>query len=94
MAREARVFAEGTLKWVQASGTGAAWGTASAPGSATVGFVQAGTTTTFVVLNLQTTLATIETNRARAKADHRRAITLYEQEIGVTLTRHNIDLAH
>ncbi len=56
--------------------------------------LQAGTTTTFVVLNLQTTLATIETNRARAKADHRRAITLYEQEIGVTLTRHNIDLAH
>jgi outer membrane protein TolC len=54
--------------------------------------LQAGTTSTFVVLNLQTTLATIETNRARAKADHRKAIALYEQELGVTLTRHNIDL--
>jgi hypothetical protein len=44
MAREARIFAEGSLRWVQSSGTGAAWGTASAPASALVGFVQAGTT--------------------------------------------------
>ena len=54
--------------------------------------LQAGTTSTFVVLNLQTSLATIEINRARAKADHRKAIALYEQELGVTLSRHNIDL--
>lgn len=43
MAREVRTFAEGALRWVQASGTGG-WNTASAPISALVGFVQAGTT--------------------------------------------------
>jgi hypothetical protein len=39
--REVRVFYEGTLRWVQASGTGA-WQTASAAPTALVGFVQAG----------------------------------------------------
>jgi len=38
---EIRVFAEGALRWVQASGAGG-WATASAPQSALVGFVQAG----------------------------------------------------
>lgn len=38
---EVRVFREGTLRWVQASGTGA-WNTASAPRSGLIGFVQAG----------------------------------------------------
>ena len=41
MAREARTFAEGSLRWVQASGTGA-WTTASAAPTALMGFVQAG----------------------------------------------------
>jgi len=41
MSREVRNFAEGALRWVQASGTGG-WNTASAPASALVGFVQAG----------------------------------------------------
>lgn len=41
--RETRVFAEGSLRWVQASGTGG-WVTASAPQSALMGFVQAGLT--------------------------------------------------
>lgn len=41
MSREARVFAEGSLRWVQASGING-WATASAPVSALVGFVQAG----------------------------------------------------
>jgi hypothetical protein len=41
MAREVRTFAEGSLRWVQASGTGG-WATAAAPISALVGFVQAG----------------------------------------------------
>lgn len=41
MSREVRIFAEGSLRWVQASGTGG-WNTASAPISALVGFVQAG----------------------------------------------------
>lgn len=43
MTREARTFAEGSLRWVQASGTGG-WATASAAATALVGFVQAGTT--------------------------------------------------
>lgn len=39
--REVRVFAEGSLRWAQASGTGG-WATASATPTALVGFVQAG----------------------------------------------------
>lgn len=42
MSREARIFAEGALRWVQASGTGG-WNTASAPATALCGFVQVGT---------------------------------------------------
>ena len=41
MAREVRTFAEGAVRWVQASGTGG-WATASAALTALVGFVQAG----------------------------------------------------
>lgn len=41
MAREVRIFAEGALRHVQASGTGA-WATASGAATALVGFVQAG----------------------------------------------------
>ena len=41
MAREARIFAEGSLRYIQASGTGG-WVTASAAISALLGFVQAG----------------------------------------------------
>ncbi len=43
MSREVRTFAEGSLRWVQASGTGG-WQTGSAAITALVGFVQAGTT--------------------------------------------------
>ncbi len=39
---EVRVFAEGALRWAQASGTGGAWATASGASTALVGFVQAG----------------------------------------------------
>lgn len=39
--REVRVFAEGSLRWVQASGTGG-WATGSAAVTALIGFVQAG----------------------------------------------------
>lgn len=42
MSREVRIFAEGSLRWVQASGTGA-WKTATSPISGLMGFVQAGT---------------------------------------------------
>lgn len=41
MSNEVRTFAEGTLRWVQASGR-ANWATASAPVSAMVGFVKVG----------------------------------------------------
>lgn len=54
--------------------------------------LQAGTTSTFVVLNLQTNLTAIESNLSRALADQRRAYALYEREIGVTLQRHKIEL--
>lgn len=39
--REARTMAEGSLRWVVASGTGQAWQTASAPVSGLVGYVRA-----------------------------------------------------
>jgi hypothetical protein len=41
MAREVRIFAEGSLRWVQASGTGG-WATASGALTGLIGFVQAG----------------------------------------------------
>lgn len=37
---EVRTQAEGLLRWVQASGSGLTWATASAPASGIVGFVQ------------------------------------------------------
>src|SRR3970040_1696217 len=43
MAREVRTFAEGALRWAQASGTGG-WATASGALTALIGFVQAGMT--------------------------------------------------
>lgn len=54
--------------------------------------LQAGTTTTFVVLNLQTNLTSIESSLSRALADQRRAHAIYEREIGVTLDRRKIEL--
>lgn len=54
--------------------------------------LQAGTTTTFVVLNLQTNLTSIESSLSRALADQRRAQAIYEREIGVTLERRKIEL--
>ena len=42
MPQEIRVQAEGSLKWVQASGDQFAWQTASSPNSGLLGFVQAG----------------------------------------------------
>lgn len=43
---EVRTFAEGTLRAVQASGSGRTWATASAPTSALFGYVQEGFTFT------------------------------------------------
>lgn len=39
---EVRTHLEGTLRWVQASGSGSAWATASAPASGIFGYVQEG----------------------------------------------------
>ena len=44
MPQEVRVLQEGTLRWVQSSGTAISWQTASAPQSGLLGFVQAGLT--------------------------------------------------
>ncbi len=54
MSREARVFAEGSLRFVQASGI-AGWATASAPQSALIGFVQVGAR-----FNSAATMATVK----------------------------------
>ena len=40
MANEVRTMQEGILRWVQASGSGTTWATASAPQSGVVGYVQ------------------------------------------------------
>ncbi len=77
MAREARVFAEGTLKWVQASGTGPAWATASAPASATVGFVQAGVSTN--------SAATIVTVKERGFPHHHKQVGSRADRVAVHL---------
>ena len=55
--------------------------------------LQAGTTSTFVVLGLQNSLTSVESNLSRALADQRRAYAIYEREIGVTLERRKIDVA-
>lgn len=43
MPQEIRVLSEGTLRWVQSSGTGG-WNTASAPASGLLGYIQPGFT--------------------------------------------------
>ncbi len=37
---EVRIMSEGTLRYVQGSGSGRTWGTASAPASGLYGYVQ------------------------------------------------------
>ncbi|MEO7411837.1 MAG: TolC family protein [Opitutaceae bacterium] len=54
--------------------------------------LQAGATSTFVVLGLQNSLTSAESNLSRALADQRRAYAIYEREIGVTLVRRKIEL--
>jgi hypothetical protein len=46
MTNEARIFAEGSLRWTVASGTGQSWVTASAPTTGLIGYVQVGTVMT------------------------------------------------
>lgn len=53
----------------------------------------AGTSTTFVVLQLQNDLATAENTRLRALTDFRKARVAYDREAGRTLERHGVELA-
>lgn len=62
---EVRVKAEGTLRWVQASGSGRTWATASAPASGVVGFVQS-----FSFTSAQTVQTMVE----RGRPDHHKLV--------------------
>jgi outer membrane protein TolC len=53
---------------------------------------QAGTSTTFFVLQQQELLSGVQNSYARALADQRRARANYERELGATLTAHHIQL--
>lgn len=55
--------------------------------------LRAGTSTTFVVVNLQENLVEVENRHAAALADARTALALYDREIGLTLERNHITLA-
>lgn len=74
--REVRVFAEGSLRWVQASGTGITWGTASAAPTALVGYVQAG----LAAKQSQT----IETIMERGQPNHHKWISKQPPEVTFT----------
>ena len=67
MSREIRNFAEGNLRWVDASGTGG-WVTAAGAATALVGFVQAG-------MNFSTAQE-VQTILERGSADHHKIASL------------------
>jgi len=75
MSREARIFAEGSLRWTQASGTGG-WNTASAPVTALVGFVQVGTT--------YTSARNVATVTERGTPHHHKTLALTPIEVTFT----------
>lgn len=50
----------------------------------------AGTSSTYLVLQQQELLASAQNSKARALADQRRALAAYEREIGTTLKQHRI----
>lgn len=51
-----------------------------------------GTSSTFVVLQLQDQLASVQASQVRAIGDQRRAVANYQREIGITLAVHNLKL--
>ncbi len=53
---------------------------------------RAGTSSTFLVLQLQDYLTQVQSNQVRAVADQRRALAAYEREIGTTLISHGMTL--
>jgi outer membrane protein TolC len=52
--------------------------------------LRAGTSSTFVVLELQESLADLETREFRAHTDARRAVAEYDRQLGLTLQTHRI----
>lgn len=54
---------------------------------------RAGYSSTFIVLQLQEEMISLESRVAQAVADHRRAIAAYDREIGTTLERNQVTLA-
>jgi hypothetical protein len=70
---EIRNLIEGTLWWVQASGSGVAWATASAPTSGLIGYV---TTMTY------TSAQTLETVMNRGTPTHHKVVD--KQQIAIT----------
>ena len=54
--------------------------------------LRAGTSSTFVVLELQESLAEIETREFRAHSDARKAIAEYDRQLGTTLKTHHVVL--
>ncbi|MFO1446797.1 MAG: TolC family protein [Opitutaceae bacterium] len=54
--------------------------------------LRAGTSSTFVVLELQESLAEIETREFRAHSDARKAIAEYDRQLGTTLKTHRVVL--
>jgi outer membrane protein len=53
---------------------------------------RAGTSSTFLVLQLQEQLASVESSQVRAIADQRRAIANYERELGATLAVNHLNV--
>jgi outer membrane protein len=51
---------------------------------------KAGTSSTFILLQLQEQLSSVESNQVRAIADARRALATYERETGTTLVAHSL----
>lgn len=54
--------------------------------------LRAGTSSTFVVLELQESLADLETREFRAHTDARRAVAEYDRQLGATLRTHQVVL--
>lgn len=71
---EVRIMSEGSVWWVQASGTGSAWATASAPASGLYGFVRSFTFTSG---------QTVQTVMDRGVPHHQKVVS--KQPISVNL---------
>lgn len=71
---ETRTFREGSLRWVQASGTGRAWGTAATPVSGIFGYVKS-----FSITSAQT----VTTISDRGTPDHHKVTEVAPIDVSV-----------